>query len=108
MFASRPAHNNQNKYKRKLWEKEKDFRVTTLLESTVWCSTKKPWAETESMIHSAGKKLIKPVPKDVTCTYYKNKPKTLKQKCLKDAQRTNRICGKPKISKYHIKKDRKP
>lgn len=70
MFGTETAHNNQTNTNRKLWEKgRKISRVTTLLESTVWCSTKKTTRHTEkqeSMIHSTGKKLIKPVPeKDV-------------------------------------------
>ena len=42
MLGTETAHNNQTNKNRKPWEKERMIsRVTTLLESTVWCSTKK-------------------------------------------------------------------
>lgn len=42
MFGTETAHNNQTNKNRKLWEKgRKISRVTTLLEPTAWCSTKK-------------------------------------------------------------------
>ena len=42
MLGTETAHSNQTNINRKPWENERMIsRVATLLESTVWCSTKK-------------------------------------------------------------------